>query len=105
MFFRLIENVPVFNILHIDVIIRYTSTLRIEVTMAASTGGYKKVHNTETDKMDDQFFTGQSSSRKVRVTIDLLPPTHCTTTGNCSSEDAAPVGVGREIDNNVSSST
>ncbi|KAI0238664.1 hypothetical protein LSAT2_010608 [Lamellibrachia satsuma] len=72
---------------------------QIEVTMAASTGGYKKVHNTETDKMDDQFFTGQSSSRTVRVTIDLLPPTHCTTTRNCSSEDAAPVGVGREIDN------
>ena len=72
------------------------------MTMKASTGGYKKVHNTETDTIDDQFFSGQSSHRTVRVVIDLLPPTHCVTAGDCSSEDVRPVDVGLEIDKGVS---
>ena len=72
------------------------------MTVQASTGGYKKVHNTENDTIDDQFFSGQSSHRTARVVIDLLPPTHCVTAGNCSSEDVYPVDVGLEIDSGVS---
>ena len=70
--------------------------------MQASTGGYKKVLNTENNTIDDQFFCGQSSQRTVRVVIDLLPPTHCVTAGNCSSEDVRPVDVGLEIGGGVS---
>ena len=60
------------------------------------------MHNTENDTIDDQFFSGQSSHRTARVVIDLLPPTHCVTAGNCSSEDVYPVDVGLEIDSGVS---
>ncbi|KAK2165621.1 hypothetical protein NP493_1358g02009 [Ridgeia piscesae] len=72
---------------------------QIEVTMTASTGGYKKVLNTETHKLTEQTYTGQSSSQMIRVVIDLLPPTHCATTDTCAIGDRPPVDVGLETDN------
>ena len=72
------------------------------MTMTASTGGYKKVLNTETHKLTEQTYTGQSSSQMIRVVIDLLPPTHCATTDTCAIGDRPPVDVGLETDNSVS---
>ena len=86
-------------------ILQCYAMFRIEVTMTASTGGYKKVLNTESHKLIEQTFTGRSSSQMIRVIIDLLPPTHCATTDTCGIGAIPPVDVGLEVDNSVSNNT
>ena len=69
--------------------------------MEATTGGYKKVLNTE--KNVTQTFTGMTSRRIVNVTFDLEAPVHCSEMYYlCDNEYVLPVDVGIQIDNSVS---
>ncbi|KAI0240581.1 hypothetical protein LSAT2_008677, partial [Lamellibrachia satsuma] len=75
----------------------------LEATMTASTGGFKTVLNTDTQQTYQETFTGATNSKNVVVTFDFEAPKHCSTTNNCANENNVPIDVGREIDNNKSS--
>ncbi|XP_046581225.1 uncharacterized protein LOC124288740 [Haliotis rubra] len=55
----------------------------IVVSYKATNGGYVKVRNKETKNLATFYYSGASQTRTFTMTIDLVPPYHCTGSSTC----------------------
>ncbi|XP_067661298.1 uncharacterized protein [Haliotis asinina] len=55
----------------------------ILVSYKATNGGYVKVRNRETKLLAAFYYGGASQTRSFTMTIDLVPPYHCTSSSTC----------------------